>query len=285
MPSQNHLLVLVGGGHGSGKHDISNLLQRQLNSLRSEPFNKAFPILVREIDLIEYDKYHNNLSEKDGDSEDNDSYSPLRFDFEKLVGDLDTDAFWNTLEQRGNLTESESGDVAIDKDQELNGPVNPAAVTPNTIPEKTPLVAILTGPYALYDSRIRDKAIMKVYVDVDADTRLSRLLLRDVKPDNSNLSLLIDTYLNHLRPEVTEFVEPTKQYADVILTKPSSAEGGEYGVELIATGVYDRIKAESYNSLDSNTGTLTLGKHVTQNSYRYRRESFVEQHESYYSLN
>lgn len=69
-------------------------------------------------------------------------------------------------------------------------------------------ILLVGGLYALYDKSLRDKAIMKVFVDCDADTRLSRWILRDVKEQGQDLETILNEYLTVGRPEMNELVYP-----------------------------------------------------------------------------
>lgn len=140
------------------------------------------------------------------------------------------------------------------------------------------LITIVEGLYALYDQEIRDMAIMKVFVDSDADTRLSRWILRDIGDDQNKLGGILDNYLNHARPEMNQYVAPTKQYADVILPRGSE----ESGVQLISTGVYDRIREESldHTAVQSGAATPLLGQSVVN----LQKESYMEQSQRFYDL-
>jgi uridine kinase len=136
-------------------------------------------------------------------------------------------------------------------------------------------VVIVEGLYALYDKELREKAIMKAFVDGDADTRLSRWILRDIGEDQSKLGDILSTYLNHARPEMNEFIHPTKQFADVILPRGSETSG----VKLISTGIYERIKEEAMNLTSEHPLLLDTPK------IDLRKESFVEQNQQFYDLN
>ena len=58
---------------------------------------------------------------------------------------------------------------------------------------------------------------MKVYVDTDADLRLARRLLRDVRERGRTMESVVEQYINTVKPMHEEFVEPSKKYADVII--------------------------------------------------------------------
>ena len=76
---------------------------------------------------------------------------------------------------------------------------------------------------ALYDKKLRDQMDLKIFVDAGADERLLRVITRDIKERGHSLDMLITKYRNVLKPMHDEFIEPTKQYADIII--PSYAFG------------------------------------------------------------
>jgi uridine kinase len=58
---------------------------------------------------------------------------------------------------------------------------------------------------------------IKVFVDTDADLRLARRILRDVRERGRSMESVIDQYTTTVKPMHEEFVEPSKRYADVII--------------------------------------------------------------------
>ena len=58
---------------------------------------------------------------------------------------------------------------------------------------------------------------IKVFVDTDADIRLARRILRDVKERGRSMESVIGQYTTTVKPMHEEFVEPSKKYADVII--------------------------------------------------------------------
>jgi uridine kinase len=64
-------------------------------------------------------------------------------------------------------------------------------------------------------------------VDADADVRILRRILRDVKERGRSLDSVISQYLGTVKPMHEAFVEPSKKYADVIIP-----EGGKNRVAL-----------------------------------------------------
>ena len=67
----------------------------------------------------------------------------------------------------------------------------------------------------------------KIFVDTDADERILRRLVRDVKERGRSLDSVINQYLTTVKPMHEQFVEPSKRYADLIVP-----EGGKNAVAL-----------------------------------------------------
>ena len=78
-------------------------------------------------------------------------------------------------------------------------------------------VIIVEGIMALYDKQLRDLMDLKIFVDAEPDERLLRVIERDIAERGHSLEMLIDKYRNVLKPMHDEFIEPTKQYADIII--------------------------------------------------------------------
>lgn len=82
---------------------------------------------------------------------------------------------------------------------------------------KASKVVLLEGILILENPDLRDKLDMKIYVDTDADVRILRRLLRDVKERGRSLDSVIGQYLETVKPMHEAFVEPSKRYADLIV--------------------------------------------------------------------
>lgn len=78
-------------------------------------------------------------------------------------------------------------------------------------------VIIVEGIMALYDKKLRDLMDLKIFVDAGADERLLRVITRDIAERGHPLEMLIGKYRNVLKPMHDEFIEPTKQFADIII--------------------------------------------------------------------
>ncbi len=78
-------------------------------------------------------------------------------------------------------------------------------------------VVIVDGILIFENKELRDLMDIKVYVDTDADLRLSRRILRDVCERGRTMESVISQYTDTVKPMHDEFVEPSKRYADVII--------------------------------------------------------------------
>jgi uridine kinase len=78
-------------------------------------------------------------------------------------------------------------------------------------------VIILEGIMVLTDKRIRDLLDLKIFVDTPDDIRFIRRLQRDVEERGRTHESVINQYMNVVRPGHYEFIEPTKNYADIII--------------------------------------------------------------------
>ncbi|MEN2765904.1 uridine kinase [Ornithinibacillus xuwenensis] len=110
-------------------------------------------------------------------------------------------------------------------------------------------VIILEGILILEDPRLVDLMDIKVFVDTDADLRIIRRLLRDIKERGRTLDSVIDQYLNAVRPMHLQFVEPTKRYADIIIP-----EGGQnhVAIDIMATKIEHILSKNKENSLNKS---------------------------------
>lgn len=65
---------------------------------------------------------------------------------------------------------------------------------------------------------------VKIFVDTDADVRILRRILRDVKLRGRNLDWVVNQYLTTAKPMHETFVEPSKKFADVIVPEGGNNE-------------------------------------------------------------
>lgn len=83
-------------------------------------------------------------------------------------------------------------------------------------------VIIIEGIMTLINKKLRDMMDLKLFVDTDSDERLIRNIQRDVVERGRTVDMVLERYLNVLKPMHEQFIEPTKKYADLIIP-----QGGE----------------------------------------------------------
>lgn len=88
-------------------------------------------------------------------------------------------------------------------------------------------VVIVEGILIFYHPVLRQMLDIKIYVDTDADVRILRRALRDVRDRGRTLESVITQYLATVKPMHEQFVEPSRKYADIIVL-----EGGRNLVAL-----------------------------------------------------
>ena len=84
--------------------------------------------------------------------------------------------------------------------------------------EPAPLI-IVEGLMVLHDPEIRKLLDLKIYVDTPDDIRFIRRLQRDINERGRTVESVIKQYLEVVRPGHMSFIEPTKEFADLIVTE------------------------------------------------------------------
>lgn len=78
-------------------------------------------------------------------------------------------------------------------------------------------VILLEGILVLADERLRDLMDIKVYVEADADERILRRIIRDVKERGRDMEGVVEQYLTTVKPMHYLDVEPTRSTADIVI--------------------------------------------------------------------
>ena len=86
-------------------------------------------------------------------------------------------------------------------------------------------VVLFEGVLIFYFPKVRDMFHMKLFVDTDSDTRLSRRVVRDVRERGRSLEMVLNQYDQFVKPAFEEFCLPTKKYADMIIPRGADNEG------------------------------------------------------------
>jgi len=114
---------------------------------------------------------------------------------------------------------------------------------PETIHIEPKPVIIIEGIMTLLNKKLRDMMDLKIFVDADTDERLIRNIQRDTVERGRTVEMVINRYLDVLKPMHEQFIEPTKKYADIIIPLGGS---NEKGIAIVKS--YIRMLVEKYNS-------------------------------------
>jgi uridine kinase len=112
---------------------------------------------------------------------------------------------------------------------------NRTGETITTHPKK---VVIVEGILILTQPEIRAMFDIKVYVHADSDERLIRRLKRDIAERGRDLDEVLTRYQTTLKPMHQQFIEPTKEFADIII--PTNRYN-TVAVDLIRTIIAERL--------------------------------------------
>ena len=89
----------------------------------------------------------------------------------------------------------------------------------NQIEVKQCDVIILEGIFSFYNEKIRNLIDLKIFIDVDKDIQLSKIIYRDIFDKNRILKDVIKKYHKFIKPNYNEYILPTMKYADIIIQK------------------------------------------------------------------
>ncbi len=95
-------------------------------------------------------------------------------------------------------------------------------------------VVVLEGILVLHPPRLRQLLDLKIYVDAPDDVRFIRRLRRDMQERNRTVDEVIEQYYDTVRPMHLKFIEPTRVYADMVISGDS---GVDAAVERVVAGL------------------------------------------------
>lgn len=112
----------------------------------------------------------------------------------------------------------------------------------NRLPEEIPIspkkVLIVEGILILTNEKLRDLMDIKVFVQADSDERLIRRLKRDMAERGRSMSEVLNRYQTTLKPMHEQFIEPSKEFADIIIPNDKY---NSVGVEIIRTFINKKL--------------------------------------------
>ena len=94
-------------------------------------------------------------------------------------------------------------------------------------------VILVEGILVFADERLRDMFDIKIFVEADADERILRRVIRDVKDRGRDIEGVVEQYLTTVKPMHYLYVEPTKPLADVIINSGMN----EVAFQLVKTNI------------------------------------------------
>jgi uridine kinase len=186
MPNLTTPLVIgIAGGTGSGKTTVANVILQRVGA--------------HHIAFLPHDAYYKDLKDLPKSQRD-----LVNFDHPHS---LDTPLLLKHIKDLKNL-------------HPIKLPIYDFKThtrTDNTITIKPARVVIVEGILIFAEPELRCTFDVKIFVDTAADIRFIRRLERDIAERGRTTESVINQYLTTVRPMHLEFVEPSKQYADVII--------------------------------------------------------------------
>lgn len=189
-------LIGVGGGTASGKSSVCSKIVQLLGQNEVDHHYKQVVILSQ-------DSFYKVLTPEQKAKALKGQFNfdhPDAFDNELILKTL-------TEIMKGSTVQIPEYDFVTHSRKEESVTVYPADVV------------LFEGILVFYNQEIRDLFQMKLFVDTDADTRLSRRVLRDISERCRDLEQVLTQYTTFVKPAFEEFCLPTKKYADVIIPR------------------------------------------------------------------
>lgn len=180
----NCIIIGIAGGSGSGKSTFTNRLKHQFGD---------------DIAVV----YHDNYYRKRDD---------ITFEERKKINydhpdSLETDLMVQHLHMLKNGQAVEC--PVYDYSQH-----NRSKQTVRIEPKK---IIVAEGILLLADPRVRDLLDIKIFVEADADERILRRIIRDVKERGRDLDNIVEQYLTTVKPMHYLYVDPTRSTADIVI--------------------------------------------------------------------
>lgn len=200
------LIIGIAGGTGCGKTTVVNTILNELPE--------------GEVGVISQDSYYQDTSHLSFEERVKINFDhPRSIDFELL---------------QEHLSILKSG-KPIDQPVYSFVKHNRTGDTIRTHPRK---VMIVEGILILSHAEIRDLFDIKIYVHADSDERLIRRLKRDINERGRDIDEVLNRYQTTLKPMHQQFIEPMKEYADIII--PNN-KYNTVAVDIVRTIINERL--------------------------------------------
>ena len=201
------LVIGIAGGTGSGKTTVVNKILQQLN---------VEGVNVLSQDNYYHDNQHLTLSEREVLNYDH----PKSIDFDLLIKHVAALKNGVAIEQPiySFVTHSRSGDFV--------------SIEPKS-------VLIVEGILVLTNSELLKEYDLKVFVHADSDERLFRRIRRDTQERGRDLQEVLHRYQTTLKPMHQEFIEPSKNEADLIVP---NMKQNTVAIDFLSTVINNTLK-------------------------------------------
>ena len=178
------ITIGIAGGTGSGKTTITRRIVAE------------FGDRVTVVSHDNYYKAHNDMTYEER--------SKLNYDHPDA---FDTDLFLDHLRRlkNGETVEAPTYDFTVHNRSNVTITLRPSPVI------------VVEGILIFENKEVCDLLDIKLFVDTDADERIIRRILRDVKSRGRTLESVTDQYLTTVKPMHEQFVEPSKRNADMVV--------------------------------------------------------------------
>ena len=200
------LILGIGGGTGCGKTTVVNQILAELPE--------------GEVGVISQDSYYKDTSHLSYDERVKINFDhPRSIDFELLEKHLRELKKGNLIEQPvySFVKHNRTGDTIV------------------THPRK---VMIVEGILILTNPDLRKMFDIKIFVHADSDERLIRRLKRDMAERGRSIDEVLERYQTTLKPMHHQFIEPMKEYADIII--PNN-KYNTVAVDIVKTIINERL--------------------------------------------
>ncbi|MBL4905538.1 MAG: uridine kinase [Flavobacteriaceae bacterium] len=200
------LIIGIAGGTGSGKTTVVNQIIKELP--------------VDEVCVISQDSYYKAAGDLNYEERTKINFDhPRAIDFELMVQHLKDLKASKIIEQPiySFVTHNRTKD------------------TIKTHPRK---VIIVEGILIFNNEELRNLFDIKVFVHADADERLIRRIKRDIDERGRGINEVLSRYQNTLKPMHQQFIEPTKNFADIIIPNDRY---NTVAVDIVRTVISERL--------------------------------------------
>ncbi|KAF3919725.1 Phosphoribulokinase [Dactylellina cionopaga] len=234
MRSNSCIVVSISGGQAAGKKSVQAAIATRLKEL------SGGRLRITCLHMGDFMKRLDDEGRADASAGVRDMDCIDAYDLDSLVTTMR-----KIRDNEPNITIPKY-DILKFQHEEEETPLDPT----NGLGETGPTdVLLVEGCYMLCEKRLVEMADIKVFVDLNADARLGRRVVRDTEERGFPLDKVFDQYLRFGKRAFEGRIEPTKSRADVIL--PKGVEGA--AVDLIALGIWDDIntRADQANNLTS----------------------------------